>query len=113
MGGGYPPEPIQAEMRAMSLTPLRPPSFGASRMEALRDLWTVAGLDAVETREITLQRTFTDFDDFWTTTLLGQALARQSRRWVRAMPSCSKLGCERGCRRMPRGASPMLHAPTQ
>ena len=43
-----------------------PPSPEASRIEALRDLWTGAGLDAVETRDITVQRTFADFDDFWT-----------------------------------------------
>ena len=74
LGGGFPPEPIRAEMRAMGVTPLRPPSSGASRMEALRDLWTGAGLDAVETREITVQRTFADFDDFWTTNLLGSSV---------------------------------------
>ena len=58
----------------MGLTPVRPPSSGASRMDALRDLWTGAGLDAVETREITVQRTFADFDDFWTTSLLGASI---------------------------------------
>jgi hypothetical protein len=68
-GGGYPGEPIHAEMRAMGLKPLLPPSFGASRMEALRDLWTGTGLDAIETREITVQRTFADFDDFWAASL--------------------------------------------
>ena len=56
-------------MRALGVT--LPPSPGASRMEALRDLWTGAGLDAVETREITVQRTFADFDDFWMTSLMG------------------------------------------
>src|SRR5229473_6696176 len=70
-GGGYPGEPIHAEMRAMGLKPLLPPSVGASRMEALRDLWTAAGLDAIETREITVQRTFADFDDFWATRLMA------------------------------------------
>jgi ubiquinone/menaquinone biosynthesis C-methylase UbiE len=74
LGGGFPLEPIQAEMRALGVTPMLPPSSGASRMEALRDLWTGAGLDAVETREITVQRTFADFDDFWTTTLLGSSV---------------------------------------
>jgi SAM-dependent methyltransferase len=75
LGGGTPQEPIHAEMLAMGLTPLRPPSSGASRMEALRDLWTDAGLDAVETREITVQRTLADFDDFWTTSLLGASVS--------------------------------------
>jgi ubiquinone/menaquinone biosynthesis C-methylase UbiE len=74
LGGGVPLEPIQVEMRAMGVTPLLPPRSDASRMEALRGLWTGAGLDAVETREITVQRTFADFDDFWTTTLLGSSV---------------------------------------
>jgi hypothetical protein len=43
-------------------------------MEALRDLWTGAGRDAVETREITVQRTFADFDDFWTTSVVGSSV---------------------------------------
>ena len=74
-GGGFPFEPIWAEMRAMGVTPLRPPSPGASRMDALRDLWTGTGLEAVETRAITVQRTFADFDDFWTATL-GSSVGR-------------------------------------
>ena len=74
LGGGVPLEPIQVEMRAMGVTPLLPPRSDASRIEALRDLWAGAGLDAIETREITVQRTFTDFDDFWTTTLRGSSV---------------------------------------
>jgi hypothetical protein len=35
-------------------------------MDALRDLWTGAGLASVETREITVQRSFADFDEYWT-----------------------------------------------
>jgi hypothetical protein len=31
------------------------------------------GLDDVETRKIEVQRTFTDFDDFWTTALLASS----------------------------------------
>jgi SAM-dependent methyltransferase len=66
LGGGFPLEPMLVELRAMGLAPLRPPQIDASRMEAMRDLWTSAGLEAVETREITVHRTFADFDDFWT-----------------------------------------------
>jgi ubiquinone/menaquinone biosynthesis C-methylase UbiE len=69
LGGGFPLDPVLVEMRAMGLAPLRPPRMEASRMEALRSLWTGAGLEAVETREITVQRTFLDFDDFWKTKL--------------------------------------------
>jgi ubiquinone/menaquinone biosynthesis C-methylase UbiE len=71
LGGGFPAEAIRAEMRAMGVTPLNPPSAGASRIDALRELWTGAGLDAVETREITVQRNFTDFDEFWTINLMS------------------------------------------
>jgi len=71
LGGGFPLEPVHVEMRALGVTPPHAPNEGASRMEVLRDLWTGTGLDAVETREITVQRTFADFDDFWTTSLLG------------------------------------------
>jgi SAM-dependent methyltransferase len=60
-----PLEPIRIEMRAIGLTVLSPPSLN-SRTEVLRDLWTCAGIDVVDTKDITVQRTFADFDDFWT-----------------------------------------------
>jgi len=73
-GGGFPLEPIRIEMRAMGISPLNPPSVDACRTEAMRDLWRNAGLDAVETREIAVQRTFDDFEDFWTTGMLGTSI---------------------------------------
>jgi SAM-dependent methyltransferase len=69
IGGGFPYEPLLAEMRTMGVAVPVPPSPGASRIAAMMDLWTGADLDAVETREITVQRTFADFDDYWTTIL--------------------------------------------
>ena len=74
LGGGFPLDPILVEMRAMGLTPPRPPQMDASRMEALRDLWTGAGVEAVETREIAVRRTFADFDDFWMTKVKAPTL---------------------------------------
>ena len=73
-GGGFPYETLQAEMREMGFALPVPPSPDASRVDAMRDLWTGAGLEAVETREITVQRTFTDFDDYWTTILGGASV---------------------------------------
>src|SRR5207302_2943577 len=61
-------------LRAMGLAPPRPPSADASRMDALRDLWTNAGLEALETREISVQRTYASFDEFWTTSLLAPSV---------------------------------------
>ncbi|MFM9847475.1 MAG: class I SAM-dependent methyltransferase [Hyphomicrobiaceae bacterium] len=65
LGGGFPLDPMLVEMRAMGLAPPRPPQMEASRMDAMRALWTDAGLEAVETREIAVRRTFASFDDFW------------------------------------------------
>jgi ubiquinone/menaquinone biosynthesis C-methylase UbiE len=83
VGGGFPMEPFQAELRAMGHAPPLPPSYEASRIDVMRDLWTGSGLEAVETREITVQRTFADFEDFWTTCLLSPAI----RPTVAAMTS--------------------------
>jgi SAM-dependent methyltransferase len=71
LGGGFPSEALHVEMRGLGVATPVPPSPDASRIDAMRDLWTGAGLEAVETREITVQRTFADFDDYWTTTLGG------------------------------------------
>lgn len=65
LGGGFPLDPILAEMRAMGIAPLQPPQLEASRMGVQRDLWTGAGLEQVETLEIRVERAFADFDDFW------------------------------------------------
>jgi SAM-dependent methyltransferase len=76
-GGGFPYEALQAEMRAMGIAVPVPPSRDTSRIDALRTLWAGAGLDAVETREIRVKRTFADFDDFWTTILKGPSVGPQ------------------------------------
>jgi len=70
-GGGFPLQPIHTEMFAMGFPPPRPPSAHISSAEALQNLWTDAGLEGVETRRIEVQRTFSDFDDFWSTAMLA------------------------------------------
>jgi ubiquinone/menaquinone biosynthesis C-methylase UbiE len=75
MGGGFPMEPVQAELRAMGLKPMFPPQAEASRIEALKELWRGAGIEAVGTREITVQRTFSDFDEFWKVSMLSGSMA--------------------------------------
>lgn len=66
-GGGFPYELLLAQMREMGLAVPAPPSPDASRAAVMHDLWTRAGLDATATCVIDVQRTFADFDDFWTT----------------------------------------------
>lgn len=46
----------------------------ASRLDILWDLRTGAGLEAIETRTITVKRTFADFEDFWTTSLMHASM---------------------------------------
>jgi ubiquinone/menaquinone biosynthesis C-methylase UbiE len=74
-GNGRPTEPIDTELRAMGLRLPLPPSYRAARMESLRELWAGAGLEAIETREIVMERSFPDFDDFWTTTVTSGTVA--------------------------------------
>jgi hypothetical protein len=79
VGGGFPYEALQAEMRGMGVAVPAPPSPDASRMDALHAVWIGAGLEAIDMREITVRRPFENFDDYWTTVLgapsAGRALA--------------------------------------
>ena len=91
LGGGAPLHPLADEIRAMGLTPPRLPQVEASRIEAMRDLWADAGLEAVETREITVSRTFPNFDDYWaikmTAPTLGPAIAAMAPGDVETLKS--------------------------
>ena len=65
MRGGTPPQLLWEEMDAMGKPLARPPSADISRFEALKKLWAELGLRDVETRELVVERTFADFDDYW------------------------------------------------
>lgn len=69
-GGGFPIEPIRAELARMGAPSAGPPRADISEIGALHTLWTDAGLEAVESRPISVQRVFVDFEDFWTTNLM-------------------------------------------
>ena len=66
LGGGSPTSAISSEMQTMGIQPTFPPSVDAAQLDALSTLWTIAGLETVVTREITVSRTFASFDEFWT-----------------------------------------------
>ena len=79
--GGSPTDPLWEAVRMMGIEQTLPPSADASRREVLYDLWINAGFESVETREIVVSRTFSDLDDFLTTTrsaspALNAAVAR-------------------------------------
>lgn len=84
-GGGFPLEPLLAEIRAMGHKVPQPPSAEASRIGAMRDLWAGAGLVSVETREIVVERTYGNFDEFWTTSMASPSVTAA----LKAMPAAN------------------------
>ena len=78
-GGGFPYAPVREVLRAMSIQSPREQNPDASRLDRLHALWTDAGLDAVETRAITVERTFESFDDYWETVIGGPSMGRSLR----------------------------------
>jgi SAM-dependent methyltransferase len=74
-GGGYPLQLLQEAMRAAGLKPPIPPRAEVARIAALQELWSGAGLEAVETRQIPMRRSFADFEDFWTASTGGSSMA--------------------------------------
>jgi SAM-dependent methyltransferase len=75
-GGGFPYAVLHDEMRALDIPVPLPPSPEASQLDVLSSLWAGGGVSEVETRTITVERTFTDFDDFWATIQLGPSVSR-------------------------------------
>jgi len=65
LGGGFPLADIGAEMLALGVAPQMPPSVSASSIEASASLWQNAGLHQVRTCQISVQRRFDSFDDYW------------------------------------------------
>jgi len=95
LGGGFPFHPIWEETRAAGVAPQLPPNPSAGDLAALRDLWTAAGLEAIETREIVVERTFPSFEDYWATSTItggvrppldGMSVADRSNRCAFACP---------------------------
>ncbi|MDQ2928905.1 MAG: methyltransferase domain-containing protein [Pseudomonadota bacterium] len=75
LGGGFPFAALSRELVAFGAPVLLPPSVEASRIEAMQALWKDAGLIDVETRTITVERTFADFDTFWKIAQTGPRIA--------------------------------------
>jgi ubiquinone/menaquinone biosynthesis C-methylase UbiE len=63
--GGFPYTILHDELRAMGIPPAVAPSVDASRPEVMLDLWTAAKFRDIETRELTVQRTFANFEEYW------------------------------------------------
>jgi hypothetical protein len=95
-------------MLVMGVTPLS--GADAARMEVMRELWTRAGLESLETREIAVQRTFADFDDDCSAGMLGSSVGPTVAAVASDVAAALKSRV-RAC--LPAGKSPAAHAPTR
>jgi SAM-dependent methyltransferase len=76
-GGGFPYSVLRETLEDAGITLPVPPSPDAAGMEQLRTVWAGAGLTDVETRVITVERSYVDMDDYWTTILGGPSVGRR------------------------------------
>ena len=74
-GGGFPYAALHQEMAAAGVPALVPPSAEASRLDAMRALWSGAGLVDVDTCRLDVARTFESFEAFWTVARTGPRIS--------------------------------------
>lgn len=82
LGGGFPIAPLHAAMLELDIKPVLPPQAAASRMDALVKLWGDAGLIMIETREISVQRIYADFEEYWAISQHSAAISS----WIKSLP---------------------------
>jgi SAM-dependent methyltransferase len=73
-GGGFPYEALKVALEGMGIFVPQPPSAEAARTDNMRSLWQRAGIEAIETREFSVERTFDGFDAYWETVRKGPAV---------------------------------------
>jgi SAM-dependent methyltransferase len=84
LAGGSPSTPMMQAIRSLGgPAPDAPPSVAVSPVERLQALWQDAGLAAVRTHRVAVQRRFAGFEDFWTS-MQGAASVR---RTLRSLPA--------------------------
>jgi ubiquinone/menaquinone biosynthesis C-methylase UbiE len=71
LGGGFPLQFLYDELSRLGIDAPMPPSAEASRIGEMDRLWRSGGIVDVETRSITVERTFTDFETMWAINMSG------------------------------------------
>ncbi|WP_421694477.1 class I SAM-dependent methyltransferase [Aestuariivirga sp.] len=99
---GFPFHFADQAIESRGLPRVAPPSWEASHLDQLEKHWREAGLTGVESRVITVARTFPDFETLWAITLTGprmtaaaQALTPELRGEIAAELK-EKLGVAEG-----------------
>ena len=64
-GGGLPMEPINAQLRVLDIPHPVAPSAEVSGINSLESTWLEAGLQEVEVKQISVNRNFENFEQFW------------------------------------------------
>jgi SAM-dependent methyltransferase len=78
-GGGFPFSAVRDELCDMGFATPEPPSRDASRPEVMQGLWEAAGLADIQSRVFSVERTFADFEDYWSTVLGGPSTSAALR----------------------------------
>jgi len=74
-GDGLPIKMIHRELRNCGIDYPLPPSAAVSKMENLQKLWAEAGLKSIESKQINVDRSFVDFEEFWNVTTSSPAVS--------------------------------------
>lgn len=82
---GFPYYVLEQVIAANGLPIIAPPSHEAAHQERMVELWRAAGLEGVESRTITVERSFPDFDRFWAIALTGPRMAAQAAQITPAL----------------------------
>ena len=100
---GFPLAAIGQEMLKIGLKPSMPPSVEASTVEASQALWEQAGLRDVRTTQITVQREFASFEDYWS----SAAGSNMIRSMIDDLPADQKVALKENVRkRLEAGTGP-------
>jgi SAM-dependent methyltransferase len=94
-GGGFPYTILRDALEELGFSVPVPPSPDAAGLEKLREVWAGAGLTEVATREIVVERTYADMDDYWATVLGGPSVGRRLAALVPADVERLKAGLRR------------------
>ena len=94
LGGGFPQERVFNALRAMGHPPAHPPSVEAANLDAMKSLWRGAGLTDIETRVITVERTYDSFDDLWGTLMTSPSVKASMAKMSPAQGAELKDRCQ-------------------
>lgn len=75
LNGGFPYDALYSRMKSVGYPPPDPPSPMAAGLEELGRIWTSAGLADIQSRVLTVSRTFAHFDDYWRTAITSPRIA--------------------------------------